>query len=162
MEEKALFTIGVFAGIFDSNGNLLLTRRDEEPYIGKWELPGEAIKRRHAINSEILIKLVLYKAVKTKTGIDILDQVQKMPAMYPAIYNNDIALAVIVGQTKQASTKGETSFVDVETLCMLAYNKELISGKGRTYRMCLRMFASRDCPNEEYRKQASSTLSSIL
>ena len=156
--EKALFTIGVFAGIFDSGGSLLLRRRNEETYFGKWELPGGALQKKYLIGDEKAIRMALCERVRVETGLNIIDYVQAMPAMYPTIHENDIAFAIIVGKVNQTPTKGEIIYVTPSELQVLAVCEDLVSGQKRMYRMCLRMFVSRDCPNLEYRRQASEIL----
>lgn len=159
---KALFTIGVFGGIFNSQGKLLLRKRDEKgSYPGKWELPGGTIQEKHLeIGDERAIGKALQERISEELGIFVY--VQRMPSMYPAMPSrgDDIAFAIIIGKIHDTSSfKGETKFVDVDELNSLAESGEFLSGKGRMYRMCLRMLASRDCPNLEYRKKAGEILS---
>ncbi len=161
MTEKALFTIGLFIGMFDSLGNILLIKRDQEPYFGKYELPGGAIRTDHIFSDERMIRYILDERVIAKTGLTAFNGIQRMPAMYPAINGNDIAFAIIFGPTSQVPKKGESIFVSPDELDDLAENKDLVSGKKRMYRMCLRMFVSRDCPNPEYRRKAAKTLSCL-
>ncbi|GMX58831.1 MAG: hypothetical protein MCSN_4850 [Candidatus Microsyncoccus archaeolyticus] len=160
--EKALFTVGVFGGIFNSQGKLLLRKRDMNgSYPGKWELPGGAIQKKHLeIGDERAIGKALQERILEE--LDVLVFVQRMPSMYPAMPLNgdDIAFAIIIGKLhEETHYKGEIRFVDVGELNSLAESGEFLSGKGRMYRMCLRMFASRDCPSPEYRKKAGELLS---
>ncbi|HOC53470.1 MAG TPA: NUDIX domain-containing protein [Candidatus Pacearchaeota archaeon] len=161
--EKALFTIGIFAGIFNSKGELLLRRRDCEPYLGKWELPGGAVLKSHLeIGDERAIGKALQERILDEIGVSISPQ--RMPAMYPTIpkKGDDIAFAVIIGIFHENTLfRGEAEFVSLEKLVFLAEYEELVSGKQRMYRMCLRMFASRDCPNSKYREEAGYLLSRL-
>lgn len=160
--EKALFTVGVFGGIFNSQGKLLLRKRDENgSYPGKWELPGGAIQKKHLeIGDERAIGRALQERILEE--LDVLVYVQRMPSMYPVVPSkgDDIAFAIIIGKLhNETHYKGETRFIDVDELNSLAEKGELLSGKRRMYRMCLRMFASRDCPSPEYREKAGEILS---
>lgn len=162
--KKALFTVGVFGGIFNSQGKLLLRKRDMNgSFPGKWELPGGAIQKKHLeIGDERAIGKALQERILEE--LDVLVFVQRMPSMYPAMPLNgdDIAFAIIIGKLhKETHYRGETKFVDVDELKSLAESGEFLSGKGRMYRMCLRMFASRDCPNSEYRELAGLFLSDL-
>lgn len=160
--EKALFTGGVSGGFYNSEGKLLLRKRDMDgSYPGKWELPGGAIQKKHLeIGDERAIGNALKERVFEEIGINI--EIQRIPALYATIplKGDDIAFATIVGVLPdRISLKGETMFVDVDELNALAESGELLSGKGRMYRMCLRMLASRDCPSPEIRKTAGKELS---
>lgn len=166
--EKLHPTVGVFGGVFDDDGNLLLRKREEKTFFGDWELPGGAIYLEHALlcKDERLIREALALRIEAEVGIPqeiILEKVQPMPAMYPVVLAGgaDIAFAIIVGKIKQAPTKGITRFVCFDELINLADGPEgnrIVSGRKRMFRMCLRMFASRDCPSAYHRLHAGKLL----
>jgi hypothetical protein len=164
--KKARPTIRVFAGIFDFKGRLLLRKRESnEAFPGMWELTGGAICFDRAIKAkdERLIGDVLSQRVEAETGLLISNKIQPMPAMYPTILKggSDIAFAIIVGEINQKPTKGKTRFVSVKQLLKLADTGKLLSGRKRMFRLCLRMFVSRDCPNARYRQEASDVLKTL-
>lgn len=163
--KKLKSTIGVFAGISNEEGKLLLKKITQGDFLGDWDLPGGAIYIEEAkkASDERIIGLVLSKRVEEETGIYIYDKVQPMPAMYPAVLKggSDIAFAIIVKGVTEKPTRGETRFVSVDELVSLADGSGLVSGRKRMFRMCLRIFASRDWPNLKYRKQASDILKTL-
>lgn len=156
--EKAKPTIGLFAGIFDREGRILLKKIEEGVYGGKYDLPGGAIYLEDAKNAldERLIGEALRKRVLAETGLEI--NIQPMPAMYPAVIKggDDIAFAIIVGIQNKKPEKGK--FFSVEEVIDMAEEGALLSGKKRMFRMILRIFVSRDCPNEKYRIDAAEVL----
>ena len=105
----------------------------------------------------------LLREVYEETGM-IFPPLQRMPAMYPAVMKGgkDWAFAIIIGITDQEPTKGEWRFISLSELERLANGPEgnrLVSGYGkRMYRLILRMFASRDCPNLAFRGLAGRML----
>jgi hypothetical protein len=161
-------TIGVFAGIFDREGNLLVKRREpkEKTYVGDYDLPGGGIEAEAALKAidEGLIGQELGREVWEELHLNIPTP-QRMPALYPAVsaQGKDLALAIIIGVVDELSSRGR--YISPRELWELSRNPEgsrIVSGWGkRMCRLCLRMFVSRDCPNPEYRKQAAEMLKSI-
>jgi ADP-ribose pyrophosphatase YjhB (NUDIX family) len=161
--------IGVFAGIFDEEGKLLVKRRPENISLpGDWDLPGGGVDAEKAIQAldERIIGQELAKEVEEETGIQI-PPLSPMPAMYPAVIKggSDWAFVILIGGLKQRPTKGEWKYVSPEELCQLAEGLEgnrLVSGPGkRMHRLCLRILASRDSPNRRYYGQAFQMLIEI-
>lgn len=166
--EKLKSTIGVFAGISNEEGKLLIKKITQGDFCGDWDLPGGAIYIEQAQKAidERIVSFALSKRVEAETGLYIYDKVQPMPAMYPAFLRggSDIAFAIIVKGVTEKPTIGETRFISVDELISLADAKQgnrLVSGRKRMFRMCLRMFASRDWPNLVYRRQASNILKTL-
>ena len=163
-------TIGVFAGIFNREGKLLLRRRtvDDKTYIGEWELPGGGIPAATAPNAldERMILQALGRRVKDEVGISVPPMLP-MVAMYPAVLKGggDIGFAILIGVVDEKPSKGEAIYVSLQELRELAEGpegKRLVSGWGkRMCRLCLRLLASRDSPNPEYRRQAAEMLKEI-
>jgi len=163
-------TIGVFAGIFNEEGKLLLRRRPTGvSFAGEWELPGggvDADNASQALDERIIIQ-ELGRKVKEEVGISILYMLP-MVAMYPAVLKSggDWAFAILIGVVKEKPSKGETKYVSPKELRELAEGPEgnrLLSGWGkRMCRLCLRLLASRDAPNREYTKQAGEMLTEIM
>lgn len=161
MEEKVKATIGVFAGIINQEGKLLLRRRRETSSIipgksfkGCWELPGGGVMivdnmpYHHLVNE-------LKREVKEETGVELKLE-DPMPAMYSVFFgkNQDLALVVPI-RIYLEQTKKETRWVSFDELNELArvykpVNKEtgedgegLVSGEGkRMHCMALKCFSS--------------------
>jgi len=161
--------IGLFGGFFDDNGRLFVKkRREDESLPGDWDLPGGAVEAD--VNStaidERIISEELLREIKEETGMEF-PPLQRMPAMYPAVIKggNDWAFGIILGAAPFPPTKGHWRFVspsELEELANRPIGDRLVSGYGkRMHRLCLRMLASRDCPNWEYRQQAGQMLGKI-
>jgi hypothetical protein len=166
--EKLRSTIGVFAGISNEEGKLLTEKITQGDFLGDWDLPGGAIYTEQAkkASDERIIGLALSKRVEAETGLYIYDKVQSMPAMYPTVLEggSDIVFAIIIKGVTEKPIRSETRFISVDELVSLAdaeQGSRLVSGRKRMFRMCLRMFASRDWPNLEYRRQASNILKTL-
>ena len=139
-------TIGVFAGIFNREGKLLLRRRtvDDKTYIGDWDLPGGGIPSAIAPDTldERIILQVLGQRVKDEVGISI-PSLLPMVAMYPAVLKGggDIGFAILIGICEETPSRGETRYVSPQELRELAEGPEgnrLLSGWGkRMCRLCL-------------------------
>ena len=175
VEEKIKATVGVFAGIINEDGKLLLRRRTEIPSIipgksfkGCWELPGggvmvaENMPYSHLVNE-------LKREVDEEVGIPIT--VNPMPPMYPVFFGKtqDLALVVPV-ETSLEPTKEETKWVSLDELNELAReyepaNKEtgedgqgIVSGYGkRMHCLILRAFSF----SHEYGEKAEELLVEI-
>ncbi|MDD5569307.1 MAG: NUDIX domain-containing protein [Candidatus Pacebacteria bacterium] len=161
--------IGLFGGIFNKDGKLLVKKREQDESLpGEWDLPGGAVEAdaNAAAIDERIVSEELLREVEEETGIQVAP-FQRMPAMYPAVNKggSDWAFGIIVGVTSLSPTKGNWRFVSPRELGILARfpeGKRLVSGYGkRMHRLCLRMLASRDCPNPEYRAQAGEMLQKI-
>jgi len=161
--------IRLYAGIFRADGKLLVKRREkDESYFGDWSLPGGGIEKEFADKflDERVVAQELARKVMKETGIDIAHYIQPMPALYPAILPvNDWAFAIIIGVVDEFPYKGIFKYVSPVELLELAQEStrnRLVGGEGkRMHRMCLRMLASRDSPNYDYRKEAGEMLKEI-
>ena len=165
-------TIGLFAGIFDENGKVLLRKRKREgpdipcPYEGDWELPGGTLEEENIwkVKDERVISEELAREIKEETGLTI--QISFMPAMYPAVFISkekrriDFAFLVPIGTIKEEPTKGENIYVSPEELRELAERPEgqrLVSGWGK--RMCrMALMAFYYSPNTKYQAEAKKML----
>ena len=125
-ENKVKATVGVFAGIINEKGKLLLRRRIEtgsitpgKSFKGCWELPGggvevsESMPYCHLVNE-------LKREIKEEVGIEI-DSIDPMPDMYPVYFGkvSDLALVTPINSDKEPTT-GETKWVDLKELNKLA------------------------------------------
>lgn len=150
-EEKAKPTIGVFAGIVNQFGKLLVKRRQPwETFPGDWDLPGGALNAKEMAQAmdERIIGKALKREVYEETGINIdLCDIDDMPAMYPVVVKggSDMAFLIVIGRYDVEPTIGEWRYVDtVKLLAMCGQPKgnQLVSGFGkRMCRMCLKTLA---------------------
>lgn len=117
-------TIGLFAGIFNSDGKLLVKRRPQnESLPGDWDLPGGGVEENAAkeILNERIIASELAREVGEEIGLEVESMIQPMPAMYPAtLSDKDWAFVVIIGVVNETPTKGEYKYVSPAELMELA------------------------------------------
>lgn len=164
--------IGIFAGIFNEAGKLLLRRREERDSIvpgksfkGDWELPGGGVEDENNGQAldERIIGAELAREVTEEIGIHV--SVPPMPVMFPAVSKggDDWAFVIPVGICTERVAKGEIKHVSPQELRELAKRPEgeqLISGWGRRMsRMAL--MALCHSPNLQYREEAQTMLSDI-
>lgn len=167
--------VGVFAGIFDESGKILLRRRRGEildihySYEGDWELPGGTVEEENVwkAKDEKVIGEELAREIKEETGL--LINVPLMPTMYPALYINeerkvlDFAFVIPIGVVKEKPRIGENIYVSPKELKELAERPEgerLISGWEK--RMCrMALMALCHSPNPQYREEARRMLLEI-
>lgn len=159
--------IGVFAGIFDDDGKLYVKQRGtDESLPGEWDLPGGGVEQEDCqVGNERALGEALLREIEEETGMKF-PALPQMPSMYPALLGDkDLALAIIIGKTNQKPTRGNGRFlslVELEALANAPEGNRLVSGYGkRMHRLCLRIFASRDSPNQDYRGDAGAVLSTI-
>ena len=150
--------IGLFAGIFNEEGKLLLKRRPKNISLpGDWDLPGGGVDTERAMQAldERIIGQELTREVEEETGIKI-PRLPSMPAMFPAVIKGggDWAFVILIGVLKERPTKGEWRYVSPEELRQLSEGPEgnrLVSGPGkRMHRLCLRIFTSLHSPPWHY------------
>ena len=165
--------IGVFAGVFDENGRLLLRRREREnpateaiPYEGDWELPGGTVEEDNVwqASSERLFGQELAREVEEETGLSI--EVPPMPVMFPAVYINkderrvDLAFVMPVGVVSKRPATGQCIYVSPEELREIAarpQGEQIVSGWGA--RMCrMALMALCNSPNLQYVEEARTML----
>ncbi|HPC30697.1 MAG TPA: NUDIX domain-containing protein [Candidatus Pacearchaeota archaeon] len=169
MEEEKMIahpTIGVFAGIFNREGCILLKRREKDESLpGDWDLPGGGVEEEKNVKAldERVIGDELRREVEEEIGI-ILPPLQSMQAMYPAVISGgeDWAFGIPIGIINEKPRKGEWRYfspAELEDLARQPEGNRLVGGPGkRMHRLALQMLASRDCPNEEYRRIARRLL----
>ena len=140
---KLKTTVGVAAGIFNTEGKLLLRRRIEHDsitgidYYGCWELPVVAVQtqRQKSIPYNYLV-LELIRGIKAEVGISIRIFVDPMPAFYPVMlkfknekkgkYEYDLAMITpiyagdVAASVSGQDVGGEVIFVSPEELNNLA------------------------------------------
>lgn len=169
-------TVGVFAGIFDENGRILLRKRDEDnsiipskSYKGDWELPGGTMEEDNMLRAtnERIIGQELAREVEEETGL--LIKVISMPTMYPTVHVNkggrtaDFAFMIPVGVVKEKPTRGEIVYVSPKELRELAERSksgQIVSGWGG--RMCrMALVALCNSPSHQYREEAQRMLLEI-
>ncbi|PIP24409.1 MAG: hypothetical protein COS25_00930 [Candidatus Nealsonbacteria bacterium CG02_land_8_20_14_3_00_37_10] len=191
MKEKAKIAVGVYAGILNSEGKLLLRRRTETGSIipgrsfkGNWELPGGGIMEtdEESIPYSYAVK-ELKREVREEVGIRLT--ISKMPPLFTVMFKGpagyDLAMVTPV-QSEQISNlsvgqgiegmKGDFIFVSTEELNELAREfvsadkKKGIDGKGLLSgygkRMhCMALMALFKSRNTDYSRQAATTLTQI-
>ncbi|MBW6441274.1 NUDIX hydrolase [Patescibacteria group bacterium] len=159
-------SIGVFAGIYNNEGKVLLKKRGKnETLSGDWDLPGGSVEVESAAvaSDERLIGQELAREVMEETGIQI--SVEVMPAMYPAVIKGgfDWAFVIPIYNIKRDETKGDYAFYspkDLLRIAQLPEGRRLVSGVGkRMHRLAL--MALCHSPNLEYRKEANEMLLEI-
>lgn len=173
------FTLGVFAGILNDDGEVLLRRRilPEETnsltgknVFGDYELLGGKVEQAEmlSIGNERGLLLALSREAKEEAGINIYPKIET--AMYPAVFCKklsekkivmDIAIVfVLLASEWNGKPKGEIAWVNPCQLKELAEKpkgKQLLSGWGK--RMC-RMALFTLC-HGSYDKEAKRMLSTI-
>lgn len=164
MEAKP--SIGLFAGIFNEEGKLLVKRRPQGISLaGEWDLPGGGVGEENNAKAldERIVGEELAREVKEEVGIEI--SVDLMPAMFPAILKGgkDWAFVIPVGIVLKEPTKGEFKYVSPGELKELAEGppgNRIVSGWGkRMSRLALKALVH--SPNREYREQAGRYLAEI-
>lgn len=189
--EKAKVAIGVYAGILNGQGKILLRRRIGEDSIipgksfkGNWELPGGGVMEtdEESIPYSYAVK-ELKREVEEEVGIKIA--IIKMPPFYPVMFKGaagyDLAIVtpvqqeqisdLIAGQVIPA-IKGDSIFVSTEELNELAREfvpadkKKGVEGKGLLSgygkRMhCMALQVLTESRNADYSRQAVRTLVEI-
>jgi len=152
-------TIGVFGGIFNEEGKILLKKITSGRFAGEWDLPGGGVSAENASKApdERILFEELAGIVKEETGISISVSVESQ-ILTPAILKGggDWAFPIVVGTIREKPTKGETRFVSPQELQELADGPEgnrLLSGRDkRMYRLASRLLCH--SPNPEYRRKA--------
>ena len=168
-------TIGLFAGIFDEDGKVLLRRRKREnpdfpcSYEGDWELPGGTMEEENIWKGkdERVIGEELAREVGEETGLSI--KVPFMPVMYPAVYIDserktiDAAFILPVGIVRERPSKGENIYVapnELKELARRPEGKRVVSGWGK--RMCrMALMALCHSPNPQYQQEGKRMLLDI-
>jgi 8-oxo-dGTP pyrophosphatase MutT (NUDIX family) len=179
---KIKTTVGVFGGILNREGKLLLRRREEtdsitgESFFKNWELPGGGIMETEKVPYSCPVN-ELKREADEEVGISI--PVDLMPPMYPVLFKNlkgeyDLAMVTPI-QTSLEPTKGETIWVSPKELGVLAEEfisdtqakkqglkeaKGIVSGYGKRMH-CMALKALCFSSNLEYRKQAGEMLLQI-
>ena len=168
-------SIGIFAGIYNDNGQILLKRRSpNETLPGDWDLPGGAVEAEAAdiAIDERLVGSELVREVKEETGLMV--NVGPMPAMYPAIIKGGFDWAFIIpiaevdliqvsNLDRWNEAVGNLEVFSPKELLELANGPEgnrLVSGVGkRMHRLVL--MALCHSPNLAYVKEARNMLKEI-
>ena len=168
-------TLGVFAGIFDEKGKLLLRRRKRESpeipcaFEGDWELPGGTIEEKNVwkIKNEKIFVQELAREVKEETGLSV--ETPPIPVLHPTVYVSekeskiDCAFLIPIGIVREKPTKGENIYVSPRELKELAKRptgQRLLSGWGK--RMCrMALMAFQYSPNLKYKNEAKEMLLEI-
>ena len=170
MMDQELFKIRqklIFGGIFDfRRGDILVCINDIPELIsGEFKFPGGMLNynRRMKPVDERTIPLCLATAIKKDTMIPVRivrPKIQPMSAVYNA-YNSLFSVeysAIIIGSFSRDYQRKGVYFVGVEDFIQLLKDGKISS---ETLRLGLRMFASRDCINQDYRKIAGAALRKI-
>lgn len=163
-------TIGVFAGIFNKEGKLLLKKITSGRFAGEWDLPGGGVDAITASKAqdERVVGEELARHVKDEVGMTI--SVEPMPPMYPAVLKGggDWAFVIPIAQYAEATpemgpVQGETKWVSPEELEELSRDPEgnrVLSGYGkRMHRLCLQTLTH--SPNTDFQIRAREMLAKI-
>ena len=159
--------IGVFAGIFDKMGRILLIKIDYGQYNGEWSLPGggiEAENSKDAIDERFLL-FELVREIEEETSLQISLNFNKCIVMWPTLLKGgyDLAIPILIGVVNDNPSKGEflyASFNIVQNLANESPKKRLLDGYGkRMHRMVLRLLSH--SPNGTYQDQAQEILKSF-
>jgi len=181
MTEKALFTVGVFAGIIDpTRSKILLRRRTEtgsiipgQSFKGNWELPGGAVEQAENFDYEYL-GTTLFGKIFDKTGIRIpIDFPQRfVPFPFKTARGFDLALvtSVVMKVDFSDDNLAWASLADLNQMAREFVPAQtepatdgvgLLSGWGkRMHCMALTCFLER-IHLDELHEEASSTLADI-
>jgi len=147
-------TIGLFAGIFNYKGKLLVRRRslDIKSSPGEWELPGggvDAVNASRALDERIVHE-ELNREVGEEVGLQLHPLIIPPGPMFPAILKGGGDWAFVIPfsiYTYGGTLKGETRWLSPDELEELAKGPErnrVVSGYGkRMHRLCL--YAFLDC-----------------
>jgi 8-oxo-dGTP pyrophosphatase MutT (NUDIX family) len=157
-------TIGVFAGIFDEEGKLLLKKITSGKFAGEWDLPGGGVdgKRSSQAPDERIFWEELVRHVEEEAGISI-SVTSRSRILAPAVLKGggDWAFPIVVGICKEKPTKGETGYYSPREIRELARGSEgnrLLSGEDkRMYRLAMRLACH--SPNPEYAREAEEIIS---
>lgn len=183
--EKAKIAVGVFAGILNREGKLLLRRRvetnsiiPERSFKGCWELPGGGIMEtdEESIPYNYPAK-ELKREVEEEVGLKIV--IGQMPPLYPVMFKGpagyDLAMITPIHPEQilgEFDIKGDFLFVSPEKLNELAKEfvsadkkkgigrKGLVGGYGKRMH-CMSLMALSESGNSNYSRQAVRTLLEI-
>ena len=158
-------TIGVFAGIFNPDGKLLVKKIQYGKFAGEWDLPGGGIDAEKASQApdERIFWEELARHLKEEIGISV-PITSKSQILTPAVLKGggDWAFPIVVGTVPKPS-KGITRFVDPREATELARGPEgnrILSGEGkRMHRLILRLLCH--SPNQKYSEEAKKLLEKI-
>lgn len=178
---KIKTTIGVYTGMFNALGKILLYRREKTDsitsisYRGNWELPGGAVEEPEEKLSYNHLSKELVRKVREKIGTPI--SVDPMPPFYPVCFKGpegyDVAFVTPLRGYGMPPYENAI-FVSPEELKALAeefisetdakkQGKEaegLLSGFGKRQH-CMALAALCHSPNQEYARQAKEMLAEI-
>ncbi len=181
---KATMNLGMYLGLLNKEGKLLLRRREETESIipgvsfrGNWELPGGAVEETPA--EKVRYDYPIQEAVREvaeEVGISV--SLAGMPPVFLAFFKGpkgyDLA-GVTPLITAEEPTRGETVWVSPSELKALAQEfisetdakkqglkeaKGLLGGWGKRM-CCLALVALSHSPNPEFAKQAQEMLKEI-
>ncbi len=140
-------TIGVFAGIFNKEGKILLKQITSGKFKGEWDLPGGGVDAERASQApdERIFWEELIRHVKDEVGISISLSPNSRILM-PAVLKGggDWAFPVMIGFLFENPTKGVCKYFSLEEVQELARGAEgnrLLNGEGkRMHRLVLSLF----------------------
>ncbi|GEM_PF-696238 len=158
-------TIGVFAGIFDEHGRVLVKQIETGKFKGEFDAPGggvDALKASQAPD-ELILAVDLARHVADEVGIYLLPDLA-WKVLMPAVLRGggDWAFPVVVSSSG-TPTKGTTRFLspyDLEELARGPEGARILSGWGkRMHRILLRLL---ECStNQTYQQQAADMLKAV-
>lgn len=156
-------TIGVFGGLYDSEGRVLVKQIETGRFAGEWDAPGGGVDADNVsqVSDERMLFLELARHVKDEVGILLVPSV-RWKVLLPAVLSGggDWAFPVVVGPTFFKAPKGTTRFLSPADLDALARGPEgnrILSGHGkRMHRILLRLLS--ESPNPTYQVQAEVML----
>ncbi|MBI1984923.1 MAG: hypothetical protein HYS60_02310 [Candidatus Wildermuthbacteria bacterium] len=159
-------TIGVFAGIFSTTGQILGKRIMTGKFAGEIDLPGGGIDAKKASQAldERLILEELIREVKKETGIDLEKPSSSWKVHLPVVLKGggDWAIPISIHHPTFSSWAPENCLFlspsDVEFFARKPAGERILSGWGkRMHRMFLRLLC--DSPNPAHAATAYMMLS---
>jgi len=158
-------TIGVFGGLFDTQGRVLAKQIETGTFAGEWDAPGGGIDAQMASQApdEQILFQELVRHIEDEVGIYLIPYLE-WRILTPAVLRGggDWAFPVVVDGVEEP-TKGITQFLSPEELEELARGPEgsrILSGWGkRMHRIFLRLLQY--SPNAAYREQAARSFEEV-
>jgi len=109
MSERALFTIGSFAVIFNEVGQVLLSHRRD---MDAWNLPGGGLEKEELPTEGVV------REVREETGLDV--EVDRLVGIYGKTGRNELVFAFVCqitgGSLTQTEESDETRYFDIDSL----------------------------------------------
>lgn len=161
-------TIGLYAGIFNIKGQILLVKINCGEYISQWNLPGGTVELKNIKKpiDERFLLYELFREIKEETGLEIFRTLNNSKILWPTLLKDgtDLAIPILIGTIKATPPIGETQYAsieDIQTLAKGTGKTRLLGGYGgRTHRMILRILSHSS--NRKCRQEANNILRNLF